>query len=57
MGMGLLFPLRLLLLRGVVYLSMMAAAVWGMTQYQGPSIYFLSSLPKSFHPQSSLRHL
>ena len=33
--------------RGVVCLSRISAAVWGMTQHQDPSGYSLSSLPKA----------
>ena len=32
--------------RGVVFLSRMAAAVWGITHHQDPSVYSLSSLAK-----------
>ena len=33
--------------RGVVCLSRISAAVWGLTQHQDPSGYSLSSLPKA----------
>ena len=53
LGLVLLFPLKLLPLRGVVFLSTLAAAIWGMIQHQDPSIYSLSSLPKASIPSLS----
>ena len=43
--------------RGMVCLSMMAAAIWHMTQHQDPSSYSLYSLPKLPSPVSPLASL